>query len=128
MHFPDVYAPSDICGITGMRHEHIRATPSWRKGCAHYDTILVNSNPEVAGVHGFEVAYIFLFFYFGTMTKIIPVPWFSGIHMCTVAPLGWEIHTLFHPLMKHILYLYGGYPISSTYETYIVPLWWEIIP
>ena len=35
----------------------------------------------------------------------------------TVAPLGWEIHTLFHPLMKHILYLYGGklYLSSSIY-------------
>ena len=22
----------------------------------------------------------------------------------------------------------NSYPISSTYETYIVPLWWEIIP
>ena len=77
------YSPSNICGITGMWHEHIQATPSWRKGCACYDTILVNSDFDVAGVHGFEVGACtsFFSFHFSTMTKIIPVPWFSGIHM-----------------------------------------------
>ena len=82
MHFPDVYAPSDICGITGMRCEHIRATPSWREGCAHYDTILVNSDPEVAGVHGFEVAHIFLFFLFRHDDKNYScalVQWYSHV-------------------------------------------------
>src|ERR1700733_8129563 len=26
------YAPSDLSGVGGMRREHIRAVPSWRKG------------------------------------------------------------------------------------------------
>ena len=49
-------APSDISGITGMRRKHIRAMPSWRNGPARYDTVLINSNPDVEGIYGFEVA------------------------------------------------------------------------
>ena len=57
-------APSDISGIHGMRCEHIRATSSWRGGPARYDCILINSDPNVEGAHGFEVACVFLFFSF----------------------------------------------------------------
>ena len=58
------YAPSDISGVTGMRSEYIRATPSWRKGPARYDCVLVNVKPDVGGARGFEVARVFLFFSF----------------------------------------------------------------
>jgi hypothetical protein len=76
------YAPSDISGVTSMRREHIRATPSWRKGCARYDTVLVNSNPEVEGVRGFEVARVFLFFSFRYDDKDYPcalIQWYSHV-------------------------------------------------
>ena len=70
------YAPSDISGISSMRREHIRATSSWRKGKARYDTILVNSNSEVPvdseGVRGFQVARVFLFFSFQHEDKKYP--------------------------------------------------------
>ena len=66
-----------------MRREHIRAT-SWRKGQARYDTVLVNSNPEVGGVHasGFEVARVFLFFSFQHEDKEYPcalIRWYSHV-------------------------------------------------
>ena len=47
-------APSDISGVTGMRCEHIRATPSWRNGPARYDTVLINSNPDVEAYTGLK--------------------------------------------------------------------------
>ena len=73
-------APSDISGITGMRREHIRAMPSWRNGPARYDTVLINSNPDVEGIYGFEVARVLLFFAFRHQERHYPcalVHWFS---------------------------------------------------
>jgi hypothetical protein len=57
-------APSDISGIYGMCREHIRAVPSWRGGPARYDCVLVNTDPDIEGTCGFEVARVFLFFFF----------------------------------------------------------------
>ena len=65
-------APSDTSGIYGMRREHIRATPSWRGGPARYDCILINSDPNVDGALGFEVARTFLFFSFQHQSKTYP--------------------------------------------------------
>ena len=73
------HAPSDISRITGMHCEHIQATSPWRKGPAHYDTILVSTDPGIKGVHGFEIAHIFLFFSFRHQGKEYPcalVQWF----------------------------------------------------
>ena len=75
-------APSDISSITGMRREHIRATPSWRNGPARYDTVLINSNPDIEGIHGFEIARILLFFSFQHQECHYPcalVHWFSFV-------------------------------------------------
>jgi hypothetical protein len=58
------YAPSDSGGLHGIRREHIRATPSWRRGPARYDCAFVNSRPELEGMRGFDVVRIFLFFSF----------------------------------------------------------------
>ena len=55
-------APSDICGINGMRREYIRATPSWRHEAARYDCIFVNSVPKFQGMSGFEIARVLTFF------------------------------------------------------------------
>ena len=65
-----------------MRREHIRATSSWRKGQAHYDTILVNSNPKVEGVRGFEVAHVFFFFLFWHENREYPcalIQWYEHV-------------------------------------------------
>ena len=58
------FAPSDISGVRGMRHEHIRAVPSWRRGPARYDCIFVNTDPSGIGMHGLDIACVQLFFSF----------------------------------------------------------------
>jgi hypothetical protein len=76
------HAPSDISGVSSMRREHIRATSSWRKGHARYDTVLVNSHPEVGGIRGFEVARVFLLFSFRHENKEYPcalIQWYSHV-------------------------------------------------
>lgn len=57
-------APSDICGIYGMHCEHIQATSSWWGGPAWYDCVLVNMDSDLDGTCAFEVAHVFLFFFF----------------------------------------------------------------
>jgi hypothetical protein len=76
------HAPSDISGITGMRREYIRATPSWRKGPARYDCVLINSEPNIDGTRGFEIARVFLFFSFSYEDKEYPcalIQWYSFV-------------------------------------------------
>lgn len=76
------YAPSDICGIKGMRRERIHATPSWRKGAPRYDTILVETDPDYDGMQGTDVAQAKLFLslrYAGTEYRCALVDWFSRI-------------------------------------------------
>ena len=76
------HAPSDISGITGMRHEHIRATASWRKGPARYDCVLVNVDPSIDGARGFEIARVFLFFSFQHQGKEYPcalIQWYTFV-------------------------------------------------
>ena len=75
-------SPSDISGINGMRREHIRAMTSWRNGPACYDMVLINSNPDVEGIRGFEIARVLLFFAFRHQGKHYPcalVHWFSFV-------------------------------------------------
>ena len=75
-------APSDISDINGMHRKHIQATLSWRNGPACYDTILINSNPDIDGVQGFEIAHVLLFFAFWHHGKHYPcalILWFSFV-------------------------------------------------
>ena len=75
-------APSDICGIYGMRREHIRATSSWRGGSARYDSVLINSNPDLEGTRAFEVGRVFLFFSFQHQNETYPcalIQWYSYV-------------------------------------------------
>jgi hypothetical protein len=67
-----------------MRREHIRATASWRKGPARYDCILVNTDPDIDGARGFEIARVFLFFSFRHQLEDKEYPcalvqWFSFV-------------------------------------------------
>jgi hypothetical protein len=52
---------SDISGISGLRREHIRATPSWRNGQPRYDCAYTFSNTDE---HRIEVVRIMAFFSF----------------------------------------------------------------
>ncbi|KAH7904329.1 hypothetical protein BJ138DRAFT_1238857 [Hygrophoropsis aurantiaca] len=76
------YAPSDLSGLGGMRVEHIRACPKWRNDYPRYDCIFVNSNPELAGMRGLEVARVLCFFSFKLDDITYPcaiIRWFNKI-------------------------------------------------
>jgi hypothetical protein len=76
------FAPSDICGIGGMHREHIRALPSWRRGPARYDCILVNTDPSAQGMRGLEVARVWAFLSFKSQGVTYPcalIHWFSRV-------------------------------------------------
>ncbi|KAG2116424.1 uncharacterized protein F5147DRAFT_743077 [Suillus discolor] len=58
------YAPSDPSGIGGMRREQIRACPLWRNVYARNDCMFVNTNSNLEGMKGLEVARVKCFFSF----------------------------------------------------------------
>ena len=58
------YAPSDICGIGGMRQEHIRATKSWYGTGPRYDCVFIVHDKEAAGMEGMDVARVLTFLSF----------------------------------------------------------------
>ena len=65
-----------------MHREHIRATPSWRRGPPRYDCVFVNSHPDLEGMHGLDVVRVVLFFSFPYKGITYPcafVRWFSII-------------------------------------------------
>ncbi|KAI1782777.1 hypothetical protein LXA43DRAFT_1137866, partial [Ganoderma leucocontextum] len=64
------YAPSDPSGIGGMHREHIRATPSWRKGPPRYDCVFVGADPSQRGFQSLLAARVRLFFSFR-----LCIPW-----------------------------------------------------
>jgi len=47
-----------------MHREYIQATPSWRKEGPQYDCIFLNTNSDMEGMHGLEVAHVLAFFSF----------------------------------------------------------------
>ena len=65
-----------------MRREHIWAISSWRGGPARYNCVLVNSDPDLEGTRGFEVACVFLFFSFQYQKETYPcalIQWYSYV-------------------------------------------------
>ncbi|KAF7297024.1 hypothetical protein MIND_00934900 [Mycena indigotica] len=75
------YAPSDICGIGGMRHERIRATKSWYRGPPRYDCALIEHDTEAQGfrgLHAVRVRLLMKFTYRGIQYPCALVHWFSA--------------------------------------------------
>ncbi|KAK0432102.1 uncharacterized protein EV420DRAFT_1655982 [Desarmillaria tabescens] len=73
------YSPSDISGIRGMHHEHIRATPSWH-GYPRYDCALTVTNERESGFRGMSAVRILLLFssrHEGTEFPCTLVHWFK---------------------------------------------------
>jgi hypothetical protein len=65
-----------------MRQEVIRATPLWYKRTPRYDCVFINSNNELHGMRGMEVARTLCFFsfvYHGITYPCAFVHWFSYI-------------------------------------------------
>lgn len=78
------FAPSDPSGLTGLRKEHIRATPRWRSGPARYDCIFVTNGAQASrtGFRGLRVArlrLIFSFQYKATTYRCALVHWYDPV-------------------------------------------------
>ncbi|KAN0127920.1 hypothetical protein V8E53_014268 [Lactarius tabidus] len=78
------YAPSDLSGLGGLRHERIRSTQSWYGGAPRRDCIFVGNTdrPDAPGMRGLLVARVHLFFSFvhdGTKYPCALVHWFSVV-------------------------------------------------
>ena len=76
------YAPSNLLGLGGMHSECIQSTPCWQRWEAHYNTVFLEWDPDVAGMGGLHVGRVFLFFSFcydGTKYPCALVQWFSMI-------------------------------------------------
>jgi hypothetical protein len=56
------HASSDISGVSGMRCEHIQATPSWKKGPPRYNCVFIITDPAADRFLGLDVACVHLFF------------------------------------------------------------------
>jgi hypothetical protein len=75
------YAPSDNSGRRGMKREHIRSVPSWRKRGERWDCALVVVDESEPGMRGMGVVQIWLLFSFTHGTKTYPcalVDWFKA--------------------------------------------------
>lgn len=75
------YAPSDVSGVGGMHHEHIRATKSWYGGPPRYDCVFLEHDTEAAGFRGLHAARVRLFFRFkfrGVEYPCALIHWFSA--------------------------------------------------
>ena len=70
------FAPSDPCGIHGLRREQIRSTWTWRGGASRQDTVLVNTGEggnTSLPMSGYIVARVLLFFSFNYAGDDFPV-------------------------------------------------------
>lgn len=58
------YAPSDLCGAGGMYRERIRSNPNWHNEYARYDTVFIDTDPDLPGMRGMIIGRVLLFFSF----------------------------------------------------------------
>jgi hypothetical protein len=77
------FAPSDYCGMHGLRREHIRATGSWRGEHARQDVVLVdtgdggNKSLPMSGYALARVLYLFSFQYAREHFPVALVWWYT---------------------------------------------------
>ena len=58
------FAPSDECGLHGMRRERIQSCPLWRGKAPRRDCAFVVEDEDKPGMRGMNVARVQLFFSF----------------------------------------------------------------
>lgn len=76
------FAPSDVCGIRGMRREWIRCTPSWRKGAPRYDCVYLVGDESKPGFRGLSVVRLkalMSFTFQGIEYPCAVVEWFKTV-------------------------------------------------
>ena len=74
------YSPSDPCGTRGMWRESIQLTPCWQKGAPCRDTVFVERDATIPGVHGLNVVRLLALFSFVWRGQYYPctlVRWFK---------------------------------------------------
>lgn len=65
-----------------MRTEYIRACRLWRNEAPRYDCVFVNTNPELEGMQGLDVACVLCFFSFTFRGSTFPcavIRWFDTV-------------------------------------------------
>ena len=120
-------APSDISRIYGMHREHIQAISSWWGGPARYDCVLVNSDPDLEGTRGFEVAHVFLFFSFQYQKETYPcalIQWYSYVGTQTNKEMGlWKVEPdteddgNLHLAVTHLNTIFRAVHLMPAYHT-----------
>ena len=76
------YAPTDECGLHGIRRERIRSCPLWRGKAPRRDCAFIVEDEDKPGMRGMNIARIQLFFSFSHNDKQYPcalVKWFTRI-------------------------------------------------
>ena len=146
------HSPGDPSGVGGMRHEHIRATPSWHSGAPRYDCVFVNKDPGQVGFRSLYAARVRLFISFKFESKpyeCAVVQWYVPVGeepdedtgMWVVQPefnddgvsRPYEVihvDTIYHS--AHLIGFYGEYFVPSTllasdsldaFEAFFVNCW-----
>ncbi|KAG1869944.1 hypothetical protein F4604DRAFT_1584059, partial [Suillus subluteus] len=131
------YSPSDLSGIGGMCTEYIRACPQWRNEYARNDCVFVNTNPELEGMQGFDVARVLCFFSFtfqGITYPCAVIQWFDTVGnspdedtgMWVVRPAYRANHAPHISIIHidsiyraaHLIPIYGGQSVSYDLKFY----------
>jgi hypothetical protein len=125
------FAPSDMSGLGGMRHERIRATRSWRHGPARYDCVFMEGDQSQDGFRGLLVGRVFAFFRFRHHGRQYPcalVHWFSTVGDTPCEQTGmWQVEPDFNregnPILEviHLDCLYRGAHLIGVTCSHSVP-------
>ncbi|KAE9399458.1 hypothetical protein BT96DRAFT_957248 [Gymnopus androsaceus JB14] len=76
------FAPSDLSGLGGMRHKHIRSVKSWRGGPARYNCVFMEGDSNEEGFSGLLVGRVFMFFHFAHQSQTYEcalIHWYSTV-------------------------------------------------
>lgn len=129
------YAPSDLCGAGGMRHELIRSNPVWQGEYPRHDTMFVTTtDTEHSGFMGMCVGRVYLFFSFvheGVYYRCALVHWFipvgNSVHDETgqwvVKPefMGTGHHRRANLAVVHVDCIARGAHLSPVYGSGFIP-------
>ena len=100
-------SPSDPHGIGCIRREQIRATPSWFRGPACYDTVFVSTDDTRESMDGMDVARVLCFFQLpctnGLSYPCALVHWFDYVTDEPDELTGmWMVKPSFHNRDRHL--------------------------
>ncbi|KAG1885364.1 uncharacterized protein F5891DRAFT_1132834 [Suillus fuscotomentosus] len=125
------YAPSDPSGMGSMQCKQIHVCPLWRNIYPHNDCVFVNTNPNLEGMKGLEVARVKCFFSFRFNWVMYPcalVHWFDKVDDCPDKDTGmWIVHPSVHDngtpnlTVIHIETVYHAAHLIPVYSPNFIP-------